>query len=1300
MTEFIRHFAIFLLVILLFCLGSVTSINFGDASPDTGEADMGWHTGNYAAIIGSANDTRTLNNIFFAVRRGNGVSAVINQTLAFNIGTFSTNSSIKITGINGSLAYCHARRGTSGCNGGDNPQGSAGTMNLVVQNATGSSFYVARTIPATSTNTRSTILWGLDANSKLSDFINSTGFINVYFGFVWSGTGQSAFLDDYAPITIRYDVKPYAVLVSPANNSAYTGISNVTFNCSATDDNGLANVTLYHNINGSFIANQTANITGTSNSSRFNVTGITPGTYIWNCLVSDSVTGSRFTSPNFTFTVLDNTAPSVAIVPPTPANNTNQTASSVLVNATSADTYSSISSCILNFGGENFTMIKSGSGTNVSCYFNNTGIVDGTYTYKVYSNDNSSNIGVSAPRTITIDSTSPTITFVPPSHADGATIGISRTYVNTTVTDTMPISGCLINWNGTNQTMNMSGSGNSVFCYFNKTGLADATYYYIVYANDSLGNLAASATRTLTVSSSAPDIHFVPPSDYHESTVARSNTYINATIASTTAGSVSACILNWNGTGETMSMAGTGTSVVCYANKTGLSDGSYTYNITANDTLGNTGNSGNRIITIDTTAPTSSFASPTPDNGITQAENSVTINISAADALSSISACAINWNSTNQTMFESSSGSSIYCYFHEANLNQGTYSYTAYSNDSVGNLGATETRTVTIDYTGPAVDFASPTPGNGENSSSSSIILSAGITDAFSSISSCVLEWNGTNETIDITGSGASVTCTGSKNALESGTYTYRVYANDTLGNLNVSETRTITIDTNIPNFISLTTSPASEHDLDPGVIVNVIGNITDNTTSVVTAVLQYRLSDNETYANLTMSFNSTTSLFNASFNATEEGSYVLRFFAIDSAGNSAFSNTETISVYWERTWEAEIEGHDAVAATASQNLSIGIIKLNNTADVALNFSIGSDYSNTAFNVSFPLSIPAGEVRHVNVTAIAPAVNSATTVLLTVNATPDGSPAEHQVHLHIIVEDDAFLSAGIITYPKTVTKGDTNVFFTATIENVGHKNATNVTFYYVLPANWTVTGGEINISLGDVMPGYTLYSSIEVTIGTDAEAGVQTIIVNTTGNNQSGSSLRDMGNVVGEHVSVTVNEAAVSLGAAEAPAVTTSSGGGGGGGGTAYNCLDECRIEGITQCFGNSLFECAKEAGCLKWALISSFSPECYKEPVYPDVTETEKPHKEESQEPAEKAEPISKEELEKTWLKEHKAAVAIGVAATVSLLAGFGVVWWKYIKCRRKKTFFSPRKPAVRGRKLSSIHSEPLDAKRRKVYK
>ena len=104
------------------------------------------------------------------------------------------------------------------------------------------------------------------------------------------------------------DNPPITTLVSPPDNSVDEDGS-VTFNCSATDDNNLVNMTLYGDWSGGWHANETKGLSGTSDSATF-TKALTDGIYVWNCLAYDNSSQSDWADVNWTINIsIVNAAP-------------------------------------------------------------------------------------------------------------------------------------------------------------------------------------------------------------------------------------------------------------------------------------------------------------------------------------------------------------------------------------------------------------------------------------------------------------------------------------------------------------------------------------------------------------------------------------------------------------------------------------------------------------------------------------------------------------------------------------------------------------------------------------------------------------------------------------------------------------------------------------------------------------------------------------------------------------------------------------------------------------------------------
>ncbi len=91
---------------------------------------------------------------------------------------------------------------------------------------------------------------------------------------------------------------------------------------------------------------------------------------------------------------------------------------------------------------------------------------------------------------ITIDRTAPAITFLTPT-PNNEMLEWDGCWVNVSVTESVGISTCLLDWNGTNQTMGDMGGGN----YRVSKTVPDGNYTFRIYCNDTAGNLGASTAR-------------------------------------------------------------------------------------------------------------------------------------------------------------------------------------------------------------------------------------------------------------------------------------------------------------------------------------------------------------------------------------------------------------------------------------------------------------------------------------------------------------------------------------------------------------------------------------------------------------------------------------------------------------------------------------------------------------------------------------------------------------------------------------------------------------------------------------
>ncbi|MBI4019089.1 MAG: hypothetical protein HY364_02450, partial [Candidatus Aenigmarchaeota archaeon] len=203
---------------------------------------------------------------------------------------------------------------------------------------------------------------------------------------------------DYLPLAKVDAAAPIVTLTFPTDGS-YVG-SNVTFNFTALDENGIKNATIYTNFTGTWAANNT-NTTPVVNggNSSINVPGVPDGYYIWNAYVCDNSTigNCGFAGEDFVI-IVDTSGFTISFNSPTDNGQSITNRDHSYVNVTTSRVADRV---FLEWNGVNETM--TGSGT--SWLSNKTDLANANYTFRVWANDTSGNVNVSTTRTVYINVT-------------------------------------------------------------------------------------------------------------------------------------------------------------------------------------------------------------------------------------------------------------------------------------------------------------------------------------------------------------------------------------------------------------------------------------------------------------------------------------------------------------------------------------------------------------------------------------------------------------------------------------------------------------------------------------------------------------------------------------------------------------------------------------------------------------------------------------------------------------------------------------------------------------------------------
>ncbi|MFH1978443.1 MAG: M6 family metalloprotease domain-containing protein [Candidatus Aenigmatarchaeota archaeon] len=437
----------------------------------------------------------------------------------------------------------------------------------------------------------------------------------------------------------------------------------------------------------------------------------------------------------------------------------------IFVNISATD--SSLDSVGLNIDGVNETFdIQDGE-----FYWETKFLGDGFHTFYVWVNDSAGNYAETVMRSVILDTTQPQAVIFEPQ----SIIYTSNPTLEYSYSDVNPVS-CEYNLN--------NGGNTSITCGDNSTILTsvqssnDVTFY----VTDSFGNTGLDSISWTFDS--------IPPGD----------------VAGLINDSNGVNFIDWSWTNPVdadfdhvevwiESVFQTNTTNE-YFNASGLSSGgSHTISLRTIDTIGNLGgwvNNTAETTGSDTTPPSLSYVPPTPNDGTEQYSNTASIRVNGDE---NIDSCVITLDGVNTSF--SSSGN--YCLTPIGSLSESSHTFFMFVNDSLGNGAVTPLRTLTVDQTEPDISFNPSNPTDNTITSNPSVTISVSANDQ-NTLDDIILHWNGTNESNTMTNVGGNNwEITKGMGAEES--HTYHVWTNDSAGNSNVTETRTIILDSTSPTI-------------------------------------------------------------------------------------------------------------------------------------------------------------------------------------------------------------------------------------------------------------------------------------------------------------------------------------------------------------------------------------------------------------------------------------------------------------------------------------------------------------------
>ena len=247
------------------------------------------------------------------------------------------------------------------------------------------------------------------------------------------------------------------------------------------------------------------------------------------------------------------------------------------------------------------------------------------------------------------------------------------------------------------------------------------------------------------------------------------------------------CVLYVDGTSKA-SDASVSNNTVSTLTSTTLSNGRHEWHINCSDARGNKGMSESRTLTVDTAAP--NVQPSEPANYFNTSSRTVNFSFTATDNLFTTLTCSLYINNslkgTNNSVGNNTPTTIT------ATSSDGTYSWHVNCTDAVGNTGQSAVRTLTIDSTPPNVSNLLATPSLVNKTQSVNITVT--ITDSSRiSVAYANVTWSSSSQRVTLQNTSTLYSGTFS-NTTWIGIYTVRIFANDSLGNINNTETTTFSV--------------------------------------------------------------------------------------------------------------------------------------------------------------------------------------------------------------------------------------------------------------------------------------------------------------------------------------------------------------------------------------------------------------------------------------------------------------------------------------------------------------------------
>jgi hypothetical protein len=307
---------------------------------------------------------------------------------------------------------------------------------------------------------------------------------------------------------LAIDEDPPVLTIHNPQNTTYA-ISNILINLSGVDNVAIDTIR-YENGSG--------DVEYTSVTSET----FTEGSHTLFAHAND--TSNNTASANVTF-LIDTIDPAIAFELPTPIDGASLSTDSFTANVSASDANLVDVTVFLYYS--NGTLVQSDSSTG-PFFVSYSALTDGVYVLNATATDIAGNMNTTDPRTITIDTIEPSISFEPLTPEHNQEIGVDFFTANVSASDANLVDVTVFLYYS-NGTLVQSDSSTGPF-FVSYSALTDGVYVLNATATDIAGNMNTTDPRTITIDTIEPSISFIEPTPDDEEVVRIPNLTITAQI--------------------------------------------------------------------------------------------------------------------------------------------------------------------------------------------------------------------------------------------------------------------------------------------------------------------------------------------------------------------------------------------------------------------------------------------------------------------------------------------------------------------------------------------------------------------------------------------------------------------------------------------------------------------------------------------------------------------------------------------------------------------------------------------------